>query len=178
MRKLALEELNRASYDQYHQKQKLPIVVVLDNIRSMYNVGSVFRTCDAFLIEKLYLCGITAQPPHREIQKTAIGATESVEWEYNKSMKACIEQLKAAGYQIIGIEQTDESVDITKVTIKTDQKYALLFGNEVDGISDEIIHDLDMALEIPQFGTKHSLNISVSSGIAIWKYVEAFVGRS
>lgn len=175
MHKLALEELNRASYDQYHQKQKLPIVVVLDNIRSMYNVGSVFRTCDAFLIEKLYLCGITAQPPHREIQKTAIGATESVEWEYNKSMKACIEQLKAAGYQIIGIEQTDESVDITKVTIKTDQKYALLFGNEVDGISDEIIHDLDMALEIPQFGTKHSLNISVSSGIAIWKYVEAFV---
>ena len=175
MRKLALEELNRDDYETYRQKPKLPVTVILDNIRSMYNVGAVFRTCDAFLVEQLLLCGITARPPHREIQKSAIGATESVEWQYYPSALEAVQTLKAQGYRIIGVEQTDESQELSEVAVDTTQPYALVMGNEVEGLSDEVIAALDEAIAIPQFGTKHSLNIAVSSGIVIWAYIKPFI---
>jgi len=175
MRKLDLEELKRDDYETYQQKTKLPVTVVLDNIRSMYNVGAVFRTCDAFLVEQLLLCGITATPPHREIQKTAIGATESVAWQYYPSAQEAIQQLKDQGYRITGIEQTDESIPLPEVQINSGQAYALIMGNEVEGLSEGVLPLLDEAVAIPQFGTKHSLNISVSSGIAIWHYINSFL---
>ncbi len=175
MRKLELEELKRDDYKTYRQKPKLPVTVVLDNIRSMYNVGAVFRTCDAFLVEKLYLCGITAKPPHREIQKTAIGATESVEWAYYDKAKEAVQTLKNQGYQIIGVEQTDESHSLSEISINADHAYALLMGNEVAGLSEDLLEDLDRVIAIPQFGTKHSLNIAVSSGIVIWEFVKPFL---
>ena len=175
MRKLELDELQRDDYEAYKQKAKLPVTVVLDNIRSMYNVGAVFRTCDAFLVEKLYLCGITARPPHREIHKTAIGATESVEWVYYSTAKEAVNNLKHQGYLIIGVEQTDESISLPDAPIDPTKSYALVMGNEVEGLSEELLEDLHSAVEIPQFGTKHSLNISVSSGIVIWHYVSYFI---
>lgn len=173
MRKLELDELNRLDYDGYRAAPKLPLVVILDNIRSMYNVGSVFRTADAFRTQGLYLCGITATPPHREIQKTAIGATQSVEWTYKESVAEACQQVKAEGYQLIGVEQTDESVPLQQFSVETDQAYALVMGNEVDGLGEAVLPLLDAAVEIPQFGTKHSLNIAVSSGIAIWHFTES-----
>lgn len=173
MRKLELEELDRLSYEAYHEKTKLPFVVVLDNIRSMYNVGAVFRTADAFLVSQLYLCGITATPPHREIQKTAIGATQSVNWEYRQSVGEACKDLKSAGYQLIGVEQTDESLPLHELTVSPDQSYALVMGNEVEGLHADVLPLLDAAVEIPQFGTKHSLNIAVSSGIVMWHFLTA-----
>ncbi|HPN69540.1 MAG TPA: RNA methyltransferase [Saprospiraceae bacterium] len=170
MRKLKLDELGRDSVADFQDKQKLPLVVVLDNIRSAMNVGSFFRTGDAFLIEKILLCGITATPPNREITKTAIGATESVHWEYHENITSALEQLKSAGYQLVGIEQTDVSVLLDDFEIKDDGKYALVFGNEVDGVSDEALAHLDVCLEIPQDGTKHSLNVSVCGGIVLWEF--------
>lgn len=175
MRKLELAELNRADYETYRQKAKLPLVIVLDNLRSMYNVGAVFRTADAFLVETIYLCGITATPPHREIQKTAIGATKSVDWVYHESVLKACEQLKESGYQLIGIEQTDESSALHHFQVDVNQDYALVMGNEVEGLQESVLPLLDAAIEIPQFGTKHSLNIGVSSGIAIWHFVEAYL---
>jgi len=165
-----LDELGRDSVADFQDKQKLPLVVVLDNIRSAMNVGSFFRTGDAFLIEKILLCGITATPPNREITKTAIGATESVHWEYHENITSALEQLKSAGYQLVGIEQTDVSVLLDDFEIKDDGKYALVFGNEVDGVSDEALAHLDVCLEIPQDGTKHSLNVSVCGGIVLWEF--------
>ncbi|CAI9429054.1 TrmH family tRNA/rRNA methyltransferase [Candidatus Ornithobacterium hominis] len=173
MKKLSLEELNRLDLKTYRSKEKLPIVVILDDIRSMHNVGSVFRTSDAFLIEKIVLCGITATPPHKEIRKTAIGATESVEWEYVPTVVEAIQKLQQENYKIIGIEQTDESARLDDFPIDKGEKYALIFGNEVNGVADEAIERCDACLEIPQAGTKHSLNVSVCAGIVLWKFFKA-----
>ncbi|MGZ5211195.1 MAG: RNA methyltransferase [Kaistella sp.] len=169
-KKLKLEELGRIDIETFKQTQKIPLVVVLDNVRSMHNVGAVFRTADAFLVEKIILCGITPQPPHREIHKAALGATESVDWIYEKSISDALQNLKKENYQIIGIEQTSDSEIITEYAINKDQKYALVLGNEVDGLSDEALSLYDKFLEIPQLGTKHSLNVSVCGGIVMWEF--------
>jgi tRNA G18 (ribose-2'-O)-methylase SpoU len=171
MKKLKTEELNRLSVEDFRQSQKNNIIVLLDNIRSMNNIGSVFRTCDAFNVEKLLLCGITATPPHREIQKTALDATLSVHWEYHENPAIIIQQLKAEGYISIAVEQTDESLMLQDIAIKPDDKILLIFGNEVNGVSDEVLEHCDVSLEIPQYGTKHSLNVSVCAGIVIWEFV-------
>jgi 23S rRNA (guanosine2251-2'-O)-methyltransferase len=173
MRKLKMEELDRVSIDEYKSAAKIPVVAVLDNIRSAMNVGSVFRTADAFAIEKIIICGISATPPNREITKTAIGATESVVWEYIENVSDAIAQLKNDGYTIAGIEQTDASVLLTDYTFNT-EKIAVVFGNEVDGVSDEVINELDVCIEIPQFGTKHSLNVSVCAGIVLWELAKKY----
>ncbi len=170
MRKLKNEELDRLSVEEFKVKKKRPIVIILDNIRSMNNVGSTFRTADAFLIEKVYLCGITATPPHREINKTALGATESVSWEHQEGTETLIEELKEAGYRIVCVEQTDESVPLQDFLPYKDTKYCVVFGNEVFGVTDEVVEKADICLEIPQFGTKHSLNVSVSIGVVMWDF--------
>ncbi|QNL21744.1 RNA methyltransferase [Hyphobacterium sp. CCMP332] len=170
MRKLEMPELNRISIEEFKNSEKIPVIVVLDNIRSMNNVGSVFRTSDAFRVEKILLCGITAKPPHRDINKTALGADKSVDWEYHESILEAIKALKKDNFKIIGIEQTNESVDLNSFTIDNKKKYALVFGNEAFGLSDEILPELDLSLEIPQFGTKHSLNISVCAGVVLWEF--------
>jgi len=171
MRKLKLKELNRIGIEEFKIKEKLPIVLVLDNIRSAMNVGSFFRTADAFALEKIYICGISATPPHKEINKTAIGATDSMSWEYKKTTRECILELKNQGYIISGIEQIDTSIMLQDITPDKSKKHALIFGNEVDGISDDILDLLDNAIEIPQFGTKHSFNVAVSGGIVLWHFV-------
>ncbi|MDP2723739.1 MAG: RNA methyltransferase [Bacteroidales bacterium] len=168
MRKLKNEELNRISVEDFKKADKLPLVVVLDNIRSQSNIGSVFRTSDAFAIEQVYLCGITATPPHREIHKTALGATDSVDWEYKSSTLEAITELKNRGYQIISIEQTEKAISLPHFMPQKNKKYALVFGNEVNGVEDAVIQQSDSCIEIPQWGTKHSLNISVSAGIVLW----------
>lgn len=170
MRKLSLRELGRKSVPEYQQMSKRQVVVVLDNIRSGLNVGSIFRSADAFAIERLCLCGITAQPPHREVLKSAIGATDSVIWNYYESTVTAVEVLKEAGYHIWGIEQTTESVTLQH-TYWDGERIAVIFGNEVDGISQELLPLLDKAIEIPQFGTKHSLNVAVCTGIVLWHLV-------
>ncbi|RAI94981.1 SpoU rRNA methylase family protein [Algoriphagus yeomjeoni] len=163
-----MEELERVSVEEFKEMDKSPIVLVLDNVRSLNNVGSSFRTGDAFGIEKIYLCGITGTPPHRDIQKTALGATESVEWEYCLNTMQAMEKLKAEGYQICALEQVDRSVMLNEFRPEKGKKYALVFGNEVFGVEEEVLNACDAVLEIPQLGTKHSLNISVSLGIAVW----------
>lgn len=170
MRKLKLKELNRVEVNKYKEREKIPVVIVMDNIRSALNVGSVFRTSDAYLIKKIYLCGITAQPPHKEITKSAIGATDSVEWVYEKEVEQCILSLKNEGFKILGIEQTDESIPLQEFKVNPALPYALVFGNEVNGLSNNVLPLLDNAIELPQFGTKHSLNISVCAGIVIWDF--------
>lgn len=172
MKKLKLEELGRISVDQYKNSEKLPICILLDNIRSLHNVGSAFRTADAFSVEKIYLTGITGTPPHREIQKTALGATESVAWEFVESPAIAAQQLKDKGYIIVIVEQTNESTALHKFNPKRDEKLCLVFGNEVNGVSIEVIALADLALEIPQSGTKHSLNIAVCLGIVVWEIVK------
>lgn len=171
--KLKLEELNRIDVETFKKTEKIPLIVVLDNIRSMHNVGATFRTADAFLVEKIILCGITPQPPHREIHKAALGATESVDWTHEKDINTAINDLKGQGFEIIGIEQTSNSMMITDFTIDKTKKYALILGNEVDGISDEALENIDSFLEIPQLGTKHSLNVSVCGGIVMWEFTKA-----
>lgn len=171
MRKLKLEELGRVSAEEFKSTEKNPVVVVLDNIRSMNNVGSAFRTCDAFAAEQLFLCGVTAQPPHREINKTAIGAQDTVDWKYVDKTEDAVQELKNQGYKIYGVEQTDKSVLLNQMTYPENEKVAFVFGNEVFGLSDEVLPLLDACIEIPQFGTKHSLNISVTVGILLWDYV-------
>lgn len=163
-----MEELERVSVEEYKKMDKSPIVLVLDNIRSLNNVGSAFRTGDAFGIEKIFLCGITGTPPHRDIQKTALGATESVEWEYCLNTMLAIDRLKDQGYQICALEQVDRSVMLNDFIPEKGKKYVLVFGNEVFGVEEEVLNASDKVLEIPQLGTKHSLNISVSLGIAVW----------
>lgn len=175
MRKLKLDELGRISAEEYKGIEKHPIVVVLDNVRSMHNVGAVFRTSDAFLIDKIYLCGITATPPHKEIHKTAIGAENSVEWEYVKDSNELVAKLKNENYQIITIEQTEGSVLLNEFEVDQSQKYAIVMGNEVDGVQQSIIDQCDTCIEIPQSGTKHSLNVSVCTGIILWKWYEGFM---
>lgn len=169
MKKLSLDELGRISIDQFKESEKIPVSLVLDNIRSLHNVGSAFRTADAFRIEKIYLTGITGTPPHREIQKTALGATESVSWEYSERTEQAIQKLKAEGYTIVIVEQTTDSLPLQTFFAEKDKKYCLVFGNEVHGVSEEAIALGDLALEIPQLGTKHSLNISVCLGIVVWE---------
>ena len=168
MRKLRNEELNRISVNEFKEAKKTPIIIVLDNIRSLNNVGSAFRTADAFRLEAIYLCGITAKPPHREIHKTALGATESMNWKYFQETKEAIIELKNLDYEIIGVEQVDNSISLNKFHVNTEMKYALVFGNEVKGIDTQIIDLCDKFIEIPQIGTKHSLNITVSLGITVW----------
>jgi tRNA G18 (ribose-2'-O)-methylase SpoU len=168
MRKLKNSELGRLNVEAFRKTDKIPLIVVLDNIRSLNNVGSVFRTSDAFLIEKIYLCGITARPPHKEIHKTALGATESVEWEYIEDAIELIEKLKDLKIKTIAIEQADSSTLLQDFSIDTNQKYAVVFGNEVKGVQQEVVSATDYCIEIPQFGTKHSLNISVSAGVVLW----------
>lgn len=168
MRKLRNEELDRLTVEEIKNIEKNPIVIVLDNIRSMHNVGSAFRTADAFLCEKIMLCGITATPPHREIHKSALGATETVDWEYYENSLNAINELKAKGYKIVSIEQADESISLDKFQFTANEKLALIFGNEIKGVSESLIDISDIVIEIPQYGTKHSINISVSIGIVIW----------
>lgn len=170
LKKLSLKELNRVDTTTFKAQAKAPFVLVLDNIRSAHNVGAAFRTADAFGIEKIVLCGITARPPHREILKTAIGATESMQWEYEKDVATALQQLKRETYQIVGVEQTDESVSLEQIQVEMESRYALVLGNEVMGLSETALPYLDSAVEVPQFGTKHSLNVSVCLGIVLWEY--------
>ncbi|SIS83019.1 SpoU rRNA Methylase family protein [Kaistella chaponensis] len=172
-KKLKLEELGRIDIETFKETEKTPLIVVLDNVRSMHNVGAVFRTADAFLIEKVVLCGITPTPPHREIHKAALGATESVDWVYEKDIATALQNLKTENYNIIGIEQTSDSKKITDYPIHKEEKYALVLGNEVDGLSDEALSEYDTFLEIPQLGTKHSLNVSVCGGIVMWEFFKS-----
>ncbi|MBP9194694.1 MAG: RNA methyltransferase [Saprospiraceae bacterium] len=170
MQKLLSDELGRPDLASHKDIPKLPVVVVLDNVRSALNVGSFFRTSDAFGISALYLCGITAIPPHKEIQKTAIGATESVDWHYYDKTTEAIQHLIQKGYHIIGVEHTDQSKSLVNLEMSMTQSYALVFGNEVDGISEEVIGHLNEAVEIKQYGTKHSLNVAVCGGIVIHEF--------
>lgn len=175
MRKLLNEELNRLNVEDYKKASKLPIIVVLDNIRSMNNIGSVFRTSDAFLIEKVYLCGITATPPHRDIHKTALGATESVDWEYHKDTLDVLEILKESGYRNLAIEQAENSTMLGERIFTKDEKLAVIFGHEVRGVQQAVVNKCDEVIEIPQYGTKHSLNISVSAGVVLWEIVKNYM---
>lgn len=168
MRKLKNEELNRLDVEAFKKAKKTPIIIVLDNIRSLNNIGSVFRTADAFLVKKIYLCGITATPPHKDIRKTALGATESVVWEYRQSTAELIEELKSHGCVALAVEQAVEAQQLHHFRADKDVEYVLVFGNEVKGVSQEVVDLCDTVLEIPQYGTKHSLNISVSVGVVVW----------
>jgi tRNA G18 (ribose-2'-O)-methylase SpoU len=168
MRKLKIAELKRLTQAEFKQARKIPLIVVLDNVRSLHNVGSVFRTSDAFLVESVYLCGITATPPHAEIHKTALGAEDSVAWKYFEKTSDAIDELKRQNYHIAAVEQAENSISLEKFTPK-DEKYAVIFGNEVKGIDQEVMNRCDSCIEIPQFGTKHSLNVSVTAGIVIWE---------
>ncbi|MEW5674864.1 RNA methyltransferase [Flavobacterium enshiense] len=168
MRKLANSELERKNIEEFRKAGKTPLIIILDDIRSLHNIGSVFRTSDAFLVEKIYLCGITATPPNKEIHKTALGATETVAWEYAKDVLEVIEKLKADNVAVYAIEQVENSVMLNEFQVKPEEKYALVFGNEVKGVAQEAINLCDGVIEIPQLGTKHSLNISVSAGIVVW----------
>ncbi len=174
MRKLKNSELNRINVEEFKKIEKIPLIVILDNIRSLNNIGSVFRTSDAFLIEKIYLCGITAKPPHKDIHKTALGATDSVEWEYVEDTIQLIERLKDLKIKTVSIEQADNSTLLQEFTIEKDQKYAVILGNEVKGVQQEVVTNSDFCVEIPQFGTKHSLNISVSYGVVLWDLFKKF----
>ena len=168
MRKLKNSELERLTNDEFKKVTKTPIIVVLDNIRSLNNIGSVFRTSDAFLVEKIYLCGITATPPHRDIHKTALGSTESVTWEYAEDTLNLLDQLRNEGVEIAAIEQAENSIALHDFVPKKDKKIAIVLGNEVKGVQQEVVSNADYCIEIPQFGTKHSLNISVSYGVVLW----------
>ena len=178
MRKLLNNELERKTVEEFRKSEKSPIVVVLDNVRSHSNIGSIFRTADAFLTRAVYLCGITATPPHREIQKTALGATESVEWKYYPSTNDAIQELKEAGYLIIGVEQTEGSIELQNMQVEEGKLYALVFGNEVNGVDQEILNLCDYCIEIPQFGTKHSFNIAISVGIVLWEMSRGLIKTS
>lgn len=171
-KKLKLWELERVSEEEFKEQDKFPIIVILNDIRSLTNVGTFFRTSDAFNVEKIYLCGITATPPHREIQKTALGATETVSWEYRESITGLVNELIADSVKICSIEQTEETTLLQNVKDLPQEKYALVFGNEVNGVDQDVIDKSDHIIEIPQFGTKHSLNVSVCAGIVMWEFVQ------
>ena len=174
MKKLTTDELHRVDIETFKKLEKSPFVIVLDNIRSLNNVGSVFRSADAFLVEAIYLCGITAQPPHKDIHKTALGATESVNWKYFEQTIDAIKELKAQNYKIVSIEQAEDSVLLQDFKIDSREKYALIMGHEVKGVDQNIIDISDYVLEIPQFGTKHSFNISVTTGIVLWELFKQY----
>lgn len=170
MRKLKITELDRLSQEEFKQTSKTPLVVILDNVRSLHNVGSVFRTSDAFLVGSVYLCGITATPPQVEIHKTALGAEDTVHWVYYKKTTEAITDLKSKGYTIFAIEQVEGSIMLEKLQLDPEKKYAVILGNEVKGVDQDAINLCDSSIEIPQFGTKHSLNVSVTAGIIIWEF--------
>lgn len=170
MRKLKITELNRISTEEFKEAKKLPLIVVLDNVRSQYNVGSVFRTSDAFRVEAIYLCGISATPPHQEIHKTALGAEDTVDWKYFKDTTVAINELKSEGYFIYSIEQVEGSVMLENLQLDATKKYAVVLGNEVKGVQQEVVNLSDGCIEIPQYGTKHSLNVSTTAGIVIWDF--------
>ena len=166
-----MDELNRKSVDEFRKSEKIPVIVVLDNIRSMHNVGSVFRTADAFLLKAIYLCGYTPQPPHRDIHKTALGATETVDWKYYPEAAIAVHELKEAGYRIHAIEQVEKSIPLQQFNGEQYDQLAVVFGNEISGVGEEVLKLCDGSIEIPQFGMKHSLNISVAAGIVLWEIV-------
>ena len=168
MRKLKVTELNRISFEEFKEAQKLPLIVVLDNVRSVYNVGSVFRTCDAFRIESIYLCGISAQPPQVELHKTALVAEFTVDWQYFKDTKDAIKALHEQGYIVYSVEQAEGSIMLQDIELDKTKKYAIVMGHEVRGVQQEVVDMSDSCIEIPQYGTKHSLNVSVTTGIVIW----------
>ncbi len=170
MRKLKITELNRLTPEEFKDSEKIPLIVVLDHIRSLNNVGSVFRTSDAFRVEAIYLCGITACPPHTEIHKTALGAEDTVDWAYFKDTLEAVDNLKKAGYTVCAIEQAEGSVMLDKLLLDKSKKYAIVMGNEVKGVQQSVVDNCDMCIEIPQYGTKHSLNVSVTAGIVIWDF--------
>ncbi len=171
-RKLILDELNRLSVDAFKAAPKFPYCLILDDVRSLNNVGSVFRTADAFRAEKLYLCGITGQPPHRDITKTALGATESVDWEHVLDITQLVTQLQQAGWRVMAVEQAEGSVSLADFQPEPEQRYAFVLGNEVTGVQETVVEQADSVLEVPQFGTKHSLNIAVTAGIICWDFVQ------
>jgi tRNA G18 (ribose-2'-O)-methylase SpoU len=170
-----MDELPRKSTTEIREAEKLPVVLLLENIRSMHNVGSVFRTADAFLAEAIYLCGYTPQPPHRDIHKTALGATETVEWKYVEKTVDALTFLKTAGYKILAVEQASGSIPLQRFQLPSGEKIVLIFGNEVQGVSEEVLESCDGCIEIPQFGMKHSLNVSVAAGMVLWELVRAVV---
>ena len=178
MRKLSMDELNRKSVDEFKDAKKIPVVVILENIRSAYNVGSVFRTADAFLIEFIFITGYTAKPPHKEITKTALGAQDSVDWKYFETTKEAIEELKKNEYKIFAVEQVTDSISLENISRFALDKIAFIFGNEVSGVDQEIISLCDGSVEIPQFGMKHSLNISVAAGIVLWEVVRGRMSQN
>ena len=178
MRKLKNSELGRLTDSEFRSAEKSPIIIVLDNIRSLNNIGSIFRTSDAFLVKKIYLCGITAQPPHKDIHKTALGSTETVSWEYAKNTMDVVKKLKSENIIVASIEQTENAIMLNAFCPESNQTYALVFGNEVKGVSQEVVNASDMVIEIPQFGTKHSLNISVSAGVVVWDVFSKLVLQS
>jgi tRNA G18 (ribose-2'-O)-methylase SpoU len=168
-----MDELPRKNRTGFHQANKLPVILLLENIRSMHNVGSVFRTADAFLANAIYLCGYTPRPPHRDIHKTALGATESVSWKYVENALKEVELLKKNGYRVVGVEQVEESIPLQNFKLAEGEKMVLIFGNEVQGVSEELLRCCDACIEIPQFGMKHSLNISVAAGMVLWELVRS-----
>lgn len=170
MRKLTVEELNRMDIEEFHQSEKLPLIIVLDNIRSLHNVGSVFRTADAFRLQGVWLCGITACPPAAEIHKTALGAEDSVSWEYFEDTLDAVERLQREGYEVLAVEQVEDSLKLNTFRIDPAKRYALILGNEVKGVRQDVVDAADAALEIPQYGTKHSMNVSVTAGIVMWEF--------
>jgi 23S rRNA (guanosine2251-2'-O)-methyltransferase len=170
MKKLKITEMNRLTVEEFKDEKKTPLVVVLDNVRSLHNVGSVFRTSDAFLVEAVYLCGITSTPPHAEIHKTALGAENTVDWKYFENTYAAVDELKAKGYTVFAIEQAEGSTKLPDINLDNSKKYAVILGNEVKGVQQSIVDACDGCIEIPQFGTKHSLNVSVTGGIIIWEF--------
>ena len=170
MEKKSILDLDRLSTEQYQQVDKLPFIVVLDNVRSLNNIGSVFRTSDAFLVEEIYLCGITATPPHPDIHKTALGAEESVKWSYYADTIEAVDKLHSLGYIVYSIEQVKDSISLDALQLNKSQKYAVILGNEVKGVQQEVVDKCDKCIEIPQFGTKHSLNVSVTAGLIIWDF--------
>ena len=170
MRKLKITELNRLTYEEYKETDKIPLTIVLDNVRSLHNVGSVFRTSDAFLIEQIFLCGITSTPPHAEIHKTALGAEDSVTWQYYEKTEQALNVLKNKDYTLLAIEQAEGSIMLNEMKLEKGRKYAVVFGNEVKGVQQSVVDSCDTCIEIPQYGTKHSLNVSVTAGIIIWEF--------
>jgi 23S rRNA (guanosine2251-2'-O)-methyltransferase len=178
MRKLSLSELGRMSTEEHRKSKKLPVILVLDNLRSQHNIGSIFRTADAFRLEAIYLCGISATPPNREIHKTALGATESVPWKYFESTLQAVDELRKSGYQIVVVEQTEGSVSLNEFCIPEPSGHGIIFGNEVGGVDQAVVDASDYCVEIPQFGTKHSLNVAVSAGILIWEVFNKYLVKN
>ena len=172
MRKLSVIELNRLNVEEFRAAEKLPLVVVLDNVRSLHNVGSIFRTSDAFIVEKIYLCGITSTPPNAEIHKTALGAEDSVLWKYFENTVDAVEYLQKNGYEVYAIEQVNNSIFLENIELEKNKKYAVIMGNEVKGVQQSVVDNCDMCIEIPQYGTKHSLNVSVTTGIVLWEFTK------